>query len=278
MRSYGRSSRPSPPSSPPRLDKRIWGEAYSPRRRLSRMAATIALTFAFFSGLVATTATAYAGTCSPTVTSTVDGNGWYVHTGPDLSSPRTGATVNTGQVVTIDDQELNPAGAVTIAGYGSSAVVDHLAGIGWVSDLSQTSTPYGVFDGQCSGSSGRSHGATRTYNAGVAGQCTWGAYYQWYVREGSYPALTGNADAWGSSARAAGWTVVDVAQANSIVVFQPGIQGASSLGHVAWVTSVSQRSDGLYVTFLEMNGPAGPYKWDYRTVKDVAGMQYVLAP
>ena len=225
-------------------------------------------------------ATASAATCAPTISSTVNGDGWYVHVAPDLNSAHTGATVNTGQHVTIDDQEMNPAGPVTISGYGTSAVVDHLSGLGWVSDLSQSATPYGTFATQCATAttSTRARGATRTTNAGDPGQCTWGAYYQWYLREGSYPALSGNAYAWATSARAAGWTVVAVAQPNSIVVFQPGVQGAHAAGHVAWVTSTSAHPDGLYVTFIEMNGTAGPYNWDVRTVKDIAGMSYILAP
>jgi hypothetical protein len=45
-----------------------------------------------------------------------------------------------------------------------------------------------------------------------------------------------------------------MAQSNSIVAFQRGVQGAYALEHVAWVTSVSEHADGLYLKFIEMNG------------------------
>lgn len=249
------------------------------RRAVRLMAALAICAGSVTTGFVTTATSAHAAACAPTISSTVNGNGWYVHVNADLNSPRTGVTVNTSQRVTIDDQELNPSGAVTVSGYGTSAVIDHLAGLGWVSDLSQENTPYGYLAAQCSAEATvRSHGATRATNVGAPGNCTWGAYYQWYQREGSYPALTGNAYQWAASARATGWTVVDTAQANSIVVFQPGIEGASAIGHVAWVTAVNAQPDGLYVTFIEMNGTAGLYRWDVRTTKDVAGMSYILAP
>ena len=126
---------------------------------------------------------------------------------------------------------------------------------------------------------GRATGQTRSYNAAPAGQCTWGAYEKFRAATGKYPALTGNAKDWASSARAKGWTVVADAQARSIVVFQPRVQGADSrYGHVAWVNSVSRRADGLYVSITEMNYGGRPGVWHTRTTKDVAGMPYILAP
>jgi hypothetical protein len=128
-------------------------------------------------------------------------------------------------------------------------------------------------------SPGRALGLTRQTNIGDPGQCTWGAYDEFQLATGVYPALSGDAKDWATAARATHWTVVTGAQPRSIVVFQPGIQGADGLhGHVGWVESVERRSDGLYVHILEMNGPAGPYRWDRRVVKDVAGMSYILAP
>ncbi|MFH5230869.1 CHAP domain-containing protein [Antrihabitans spumae] len=138
-------------------------------------------------------------------------------------------------------------------------------------------------DGQTSVSatSSRATGLTRASNTGVSGQCTWGAYDKWFNASGRkhYPALAGNAKDWAASARAARWTVVDDAQARSIVVFQPGVHGADRpAGHVAWVDSVARRSDGLYITTTEMNATAGPGKWSTRTIKDVPGMSYILLP
>lgn len=125
----------------------------------------------------------------------------------------------------------------------------------------------------------RSRGATRSYNAAAdGGQCTWWAYSQFHRFAGVYPALTGDARNWDNSARALGWTVVLDAQVSSIVVFEPGVQGALSTGHVAWVEDVAQHADGRYVLVSEYNGSAGWGRLDYRWVKDVPGMSYVLAP
>lgn len=128
---------------------------------------------------------------------------------------------------------------------------------------------------------GRAMGATRDSNPGIWGWCTWGAAQKWYEATGDsyFPAVRGDAESWASSARAAGWTVVDDAQPRSLVVFQPGAQGALADGHVAWVNSTNQRLDGLYIDVVEMNAPAGGFgKWSTRTVKQVPGMSYILMP
>lgn len=127
---------------------------------------------------------------------------------------------------------------------------------------------------------GRAVGAKRNYNAGVAGNCTWGAYQKWFEATGYYPALAGDAGNWANSARAAGWTVVLDAQPRSIVVFTPALAG-NSVGHVAWVTSTERRADGLYINIIEMNSGwngGGFNRWNTRTTKDVVGMSYILAP
>ena len=84
----------------------------------------------------------------------------------------------------------------------------------------------------------------------------------------------------GDSAAAAGYTVVDDAQDRSIVVFQPGVGGASAIGHVAWVDSVATRPDGQWIHVTEMNNTSlgGPGVFDDRDVMSVAGMSYVLMP
>jgi surface antigen len=126
---------------------------------------------------------------------------------------------------------------------------------------------------------GRTWGQTRSWNAGYPSQCTWGAMEQVKAASGVYPAISGNAKDWAASARAAGWTVVADAEPRSVVVFQPGVQGADrTYGHVAYSESVERRSDGLYVHILEMNGTAGAGNWDRRVVRDLVGMSYVLIP
>ncbi|PPF14218.1 amidase [Rathayibacter sp. AY1C3] len=127
--------------------------------------------------------------------------------------------------------------------------------------------------------SGRATGVTEAGNSGATGQCTWGAKEKFFEATGLRPAIYGNALDWDTSAAANGWSTVLDAQARSIVVFEPGVQGAdSTYGHVAWVDSVEQRSDGLYINITEMNGAAGPGNFNARTVQDVVGMSYILAP
>lgn len=126
----------------------------------------------------------------------------------------------------------------------------------------------------------RATGGTQGTNPGTDGQCTWGAAQKWFEASGSYPAMRGDALAWRDSAIAAGWTVVDEAQDRSIVVFQPGVAGAGSVGHVAWVDSVSQGPDGQWIHVTEMNNSqlGGVGIFNDRDVKNVPGMSYILLP
>lgn len=124
----------------------------------------------------------------------------------------------------------------------------------------------------------RTWGTTASSNTAQWGQCTWGAKEKFKQATGVYPALTGNAKDWDTSARNTGWTVVLDAEARSIVVFEPGVQGANATyGHVAWVDSVEYRSDGRWIHITEMNYK-GVGVWSQRVVKDVGGMSYILAP
>src|SRR5687768_7006855 len=62
---------------------------------------------------------------------------------------------------------------------------------------------------------------------------------------GVYPNLSGgNAYTWNDTAAARGWLVHNSPATQSMVVFEPGVQGASSQGHVAWVDFMQPRSDG----------------------------------
>ena len=147
------------------------------------------------------------------------------------------------------------------------------------SALADTGTTVGVVSHGTSDAGGTA-GLTQTVNPGTPGQCTWGAAQKWFEASGSYPAMRGDAMFWADSARAAGWTVVDDARERSIVVFPPGVAGAGSIGHVAWVDSVSQRLDGRWIHVTEMNNLSmgGPGIFNGRDVKQVPGMSYVLLP
>lgn len=149
---------------------------------------------------------------------------------------------------------------------------------GYVSDAFLRTGSNRSITRSCVSESGRSWGKTSSYNSGAGGNCTWGAYEYFRKRTGVYPLIHGNAKDVAASAKANGWTVVLPAQANSMVVFQPGVAYANRrYGHVAWVTGVEHRGDGVYVNIIEMNW-RGLGVWSTRTVKDVRGMSYVLAP
>lgn len=145
---------------------------------------------------------------------------------------------------------------------------------------SMTATPSASADKSDTVYVGRATGLTRGGNPGTPGQCTWGAAQKWFEASGSYPALGGDALSWNDAATAAGWTVTDDAQDRSIVVFEPGVAGAGSVGHVAWVDSVSQRADGRSIHVTEMNNVylGGVGIFNDRDVMDVPGMSYILLP
>jgi surface antigen len=122
-------------------------------------------------------------------------------------------------------------------------------------------------------------GRTVSANTGVAGQCVWWVLNEFHQYDGWYPntidAAANNGDARYLAANAAfnGWTVSSTPRANSIAVFQPGVNGALAAGHVAWVTSVS----GPYITISEMDAPH-PFVTDTRTIIPASSVRYVLAP
>jgi surface antigen len=122
-------------------------------------------------------------------------------------------------------------------------------------------------------------GHTLSYNEGAQGYCTWWAIDQFHADTDLYPnffdpANNGNAEYWTTDAAYNGWTVTGTPRADSIAVFLPGVNGAESDGHVAWVTAVS----GPHITITEMNGPAGWNVVDTRTITPAPSVTYILAP
>ena len=65
-----------------------------------------------------------------------------------------------------------------------------------------------------------------------------------------------------------------------MVVFQPGVAGAGPIGHVAWVDSVTPRSDGTAIHVTEMNNVyyGGVGIFSDRDIMNVPGMSYILLP
>ncbi|MBE3559423.1 MAG: LysM peptidoglycan-binding domain-containing protein [Ktedonobacteraceae bacterium] len=72
------------------------------------------------------------------------------------------------------------------------------------------------------------------------GQCTWWANERYKQMRGVYVPWTTNSNAWQWTARARefGWRVSTTPSVGAIIDLQPGVQGASGLGHVAVVERI----------------------------------------
>lgn len=121
--------------------------------------------------------------------------------------------------------------------------------------------------------------ASGARNPGASGNCTWWAEEQIknFMKRGHYPAWGGNAKDWNDNAPAYGWPVQGMPTSHAIVVFEAGVAGAASLGHVAWVDQVQVRGSAVWVHVSEMNF-VGYGKVSERWVQHQAGMSYIPAP
>lgn len=195
------------------------------------------------------------------------------HTSASTSAPVAG-TIPHGASVYISCQ-------TTGSYYNGTDIWDQLPNGLYVTDDLVTTPVYDGFSpgiANCANLTG-AVGRTVSYNEGAAGQCTWWAINEFHGYTGLYPALTnpannGNAEYWAINAAYNGWTVSASPRVDSIVVFPPYVNGALSDGHVAWVTAVGAGT----ITFTEMNGTAGPYRVDTRTVVPASSVRYILAP
>lgn len=108
--------------------------------------------------------------------------------------------------------------------------------------------------------------------AGSWGQCTWWAAYK---RSDEDFSGFGDAWNWANAAQARGYTVTTTPAANATVVFAPGVEGASGLGHVSHVEQVL--TDG-WVLVSEMNfywNGGGFARVDYRYVYAGNGVWFI---
>lgn len=282
--------------------------SYSPTPAARTAARKAAKTDAF----TITVSDGYGGSAKVSVTATIAPSNSAPVAGVTVGTPNASSGVVTGKVTATDaDGDVltfsgpgsTSKGSVSVAADGSftytptaaarqqatsgsaadkqdSFTVRVTDAYGGAATVGVNVTVLGMPTGGGGSGSARKRGNTRNYNAGAGGWCTWGAYQKWYEATGYYPALTGDAGNWDNSARDQGWTVVLDAEPRSIVVFESSLVG--SPGHVAWVNSVQQRADGKYISITEMNYglPIGGHLWEWheRTIKDVPGMSYILAP
>jgi surface antigen len=83
---------------------------------------------------------------------------------------------------------------------------------------------------------------TSNYDGFTYGQCTYWADFRYHELTGYWVPWGGDAYEWAYGARASGWIVSSTPHMPSIIVLQPGVQGAGYFGHVAVVERIN--SDG----------------------------------
>jgi len=108
--------------------------------------------------------------------------------------------------------------------------------------------------------------------AGSFGQCTWWAQHK---RLDENFRGWGDAWNWANAARAQGYTVTSTPAPNATVVFAPGVQGASNLGHVSHVEKILT---GGWVLVSEMNfywNGGGFARVDYRYIHVGTGVWFI---
>jgi len=223
-------------------------------------------------------------TCGVTTYLTTASPNLNVRSGPSTADSTVGSPLAYHTQITISCQ-------TTGASVDGSAIWDEIGSGRYVSDYWVNTPDFGTYSpglpvcaGTPSGGAG-TVGETVGDNPFPAGQCTWGADNLAHIfmatDPSAYPAghnfidVSGNALSWANSAAANGWTVVGTPHLDSIVVFQPGVQGAEApYGHVAWVTAVY--SNGTF-QIEEMNATAGA-NYDFRTVATASGESFILIP
>src|SRR2546421_1927237 len=98
------------------------------------------------------------------------------------------------------------------------------------------------------------------------GQCTYWANMRYHALTGYWVPWLGNAYEWSYGAAASGWIVSSKPHVPSIIVLQPGVQGASYFGHVAIVEGID--ADGSVHTsnynWYSNGGWATLSYWDFR--------------
>ncbi len=97
-----------------------------------------------------------------------------------------------------------------------------------------------------------------TYDGFTYGQCTYWADLRYHQLTGFWVPWGGNAWEWANGASASGWIVSSTPHVPSIIVLQPGVQGAGGFGHVAVVESIN--ADGT-VHVSQWNWYAGGGGW-----------------
>jgi len=113
------------------------------------------------------------------------------------------------------------------------------------------------------------------YDGFSYGQCTYWADLRYHQLTNNWVPWGGDAWQWASGARAYGWNVSSSPHVPSIIVLQPGVQGAGGLGHVGVVERIN--SDGtVYVTNWNWyNNGGGWARWSWWDFTPGPGVSFV---
>lgn len=128
--------------------------------------------------------------------------------------------------------------------------------------------------------SGTNNGGNLYTGSGVTpdrfsfGNCTYYADLEYHNLTGYWVDWIGNAYQWASGASAAGWIVSSTPHVPSIIVLQPGVQGAGWYGHVAVVERIN--SDGsVYTANMNWYANGGWDRVSYWTFTPGRGVLFV---
>lgn len=106
------------------------------------------------------------------------------------------------------------------------------------------------------------------------GQCTFWANMQYHALRGFWVPWLGDAYQWAYGAKMSGWIVSSTPIVPSIIVLQPGVQGASYFGHVAVVEKINP--DGsVYTSNYNWYANGGWNTLSYWTFKPGPGVSFV---
>ena len=106
-------------------------------------------------------------------------------------------------------------------------------------------------------------GATTTGNYYPGGQCTWYAEQEAAQYTGLWLKSFGNAMYRAGNAAASRWAVGVAPRIGSVIVFQPGVDGAGVVGHVAFVTNYYPNTGRVVISEMNFTGPG---QVDTRTI------------
>ncbi len=116
---------------------------------------------------------------------------------------------------------------------------------------------------------------TSGYDGFTYGQCTYYADFRYHQLTGNWVPWGGDAWAWAAGARAYGWNVSSIPHVPSIIVLQPGVQGAGYFGHVAVVEGIN-KDGSVYATNWNWYANGGGWaRWSSWNFSPGPGVSFV---